>query len=130
MSAYWHSDIGWVNSFKDGMNLVAKEYIAAQNPDNPGVLLLSRYAGAAEQMQAAVIIDPHEPQSIIDGLQTALTMPLVERKSRYQILLKGLEKDDLYAWQQHFLKDLYDSKNYQTAGLPLATSQTDQMSGS
>ena len=130
MRAYWHSDVGWVNSFKDGMNLVAKEYIAAQNPDNPGVLLLSRYAGAAEQMQAAVIIDPHTPQSIINGLQTALTMPLAERKSRYQTLLQGLEKDDLYAWQQHFLKDLYDSKNYQTAGLPLATSQTDQMSGS
>ena len=110
MTAFWRSDIGWVNSLKDGMNLVAKEYIAAQNPDNPGVLLLSRYAGAAEQMQAAVIIDPHQPMSIITGLKTALTMPLAERKSRYQTLMQGLEQDDLQAWQQRFLDDLYDAK--------------------
>lgn len=107
MRAFWHSDIGWVNSLKDGMNLVAKEYIAAQNPDNPGVLLLSGYAGAAEQMQAAVIVDPHQPKSIMQGLKTALTMPLAQRKSRYQTLLQGLQQDDLHAWQQNFLDDLY-----------------------
>ena len=88
MTAFCQSDIGWVNSLQDGMNLVAKEYIAAQNPDNPGVLMLSRYAGAAEQMQAAVIIDPYQPKSIIEGLNTALTMTLGERKSRYQALYK------------------------------------------
>ena len=110
MTAFSRSDIGWVNSLKDGMNLVAKEYIAAQNPDHPGVLLLSRYAGAAEQMQAAVIIDPHQPMSIVTALKTALTMPLAERKSRYQTLMHGLEQDDLQAWQQRFLDDLYDTK--------------------
>ena len=107
MKTFWHSDIGWVNSLKDGMNLVAKEYIAAQNPDNPGVLLLSRYAGAAEQMQAAVIIDPQKPESIIEGLSTSLTMPLQERKERHQALLKGLKQDNLQSWQQDFLDDLY-----------------------
>lgn len=107
MSMFWQSDVGWVNSLKDGMNLVAKEYIAAQNPDNPGVLLLSRYAGAAEQMGAAVIIDPLQPESIIHGLNTALTMPLAERKSRYQTLFQGLEQHNLHTWQQDFLKDLY-----------------------
>ena len=106
MTAFWNSDVGWVNSLKDGMNLVAKEYIAAQNPNDPGVLLLSRYAGAAEQMQAAVIIDPHEPQSIIHGLHTALTMPLEERQSRYQTLLQGLQQHNLHNWQQDFLNDL------------------------
>ena len=116
MAAFWQSDIGWVNSLKDGMNLVAKEYIAAQNPDDPGVLMLSRYAGAAEQMQAAVIVDPHQPTSMIEGLRTALTMPLKERQLRYQVLLQGLHQDDLYAWQQRFLDDLYldgryDNKN-------------------
>lgn len=110
MQAFWQSDIGWVNSLKDGMNLVAKEYIAAQNPVNPGVLLLSQYAGAAEQMQAAVIINPHEPTSIIAGLKTALTMPLAERKSRYQTLMQGLQDYDLRAWQQDFLDDLYAKK--------------------
>ncbi|WP_182407145.1 trehalose-6-phosphate synthase [Psychrobacter sp. GP33] len=106
MIAFWNSDVGWVNSLKDGMNLVAKEYIAAQNPNDPGVLLLSRYAGAAEQMQAALIIDPHEPQSIIHGLHTALIMPLEERQSRYQTLLQGLQQHDLHSWQQDFLNDL------------------------
>ena len=112
MAAFWQSDIGWVNSLKDGMNLVAKEYIAAQNPDDPGVLMLSRYAGAAEQMQAAVIVDPHQPTSMIEGLRTALTMPLKERQLRYQALLQGLHQDDLYAWQQRFLDDLYLDGRY------------------
>lgn len=107
MKAFWHSDIGWVNSLKDGMNLVAKEYIAAQNPNNPGVLVLSRYAGASEQMQAAVIIDPYRPKSIIEGLYTALNMPLAERKNRYHTLLKGLQENDLHHWHQDFLNDLY-----------------------
>ena len=114
MTLFWQSDIGWVNSLKDGMNLVAKEYIAAQNPDNPGVLLLSRYAGAAEQMQAAVIIDPYRPKSMTEGLGIALTMPLDERQSRYQSLMQGLQQDDLQAWQQKFLNDLYDVKKHQT----------------
>lgn len=107
MKAFWHSDIGWVNSLKDGMNLVAKEYVAAQNPENPGVLLLSRYAGASEQMQATVIVDPLEPSNIITGLKKALTMPLKERKERHQILLDGLKKNSLMSWQQDFLDDLY-----------------------
>ena len=107
MKLFWQSDIGWVNSLKDGMNLVAKEYIAAQNPANPGVLLLSRYAGAAEQMQAALIIDPHQPSSVIQSLNTALTMPLAERQERHQTLLLGLQQDDLQVWQQSFLEELY-----------------------
>ncbi len=113
VTAFYQSDVGWVNSLKDGMNLVAKEYIAAQNPDNPGVLLLSRYAGAAAQMQEAVLIDPQQPASIIQGLKTALTLPLAERKSRYQTLLKGLKDYDIHAWQQDFLDDLYDTKKHQ-----------------
>ena len=132
MTAFCQSDIGWVNSLQDGMNLVAKEYIAAQNPDNPGVLMLSRYAGAAEQMQAAVIIDPYQPKSIIKGIKAALIMPLGERKSRYQALLQGLQQDNLHAWQQSFLDDLYldnlyDNKGHQTdSDSPEAV----QMSGS
>lgn len=107
MLSFRQSDVGWVNSLKDGMNLVAKEYIAAQDPENPGVLLLSRFAGAAEQMQDAIIIDPRQPQSIVDGLSAALTMPLAERKSRYQALIQGLQDYDLQRWQQDFLDDLY-----------------------
>ena len=127
MTMFWQSDIGWVNSLKDGMNLVAKEYIAAQNPDDPGVLLLSRYAGAAEQMQAAVIIDPYQPKSMTEGLGIALTMPLAERQSRYQSLLQGLQQNDLQVWQQNFLNDLYDVKGHQT---DISQSVTAQMSDS
>ena len=123
MTMFWQSDIGWVNSLRDGMNLVAKEYIAAQNPDNPGVLLLSRYAGAAEQMQAAVIIDPYKPKSMTEGLGIALTMPLDERQSRYQSLTQGLQQDDLQVWQQNFLNDLYDVKKHQTDRLKPTTVQ-------
>ena len=132
MTAFWQSDIGWVNSLKDGMNLVAKEYIAAQNPDNPGVLMLSRYAGAAEQMQAAVIIDPHQPDSMIEGLRTALTMPLEERQSRHQALLQGLYQDDLHAWQQRFLDDLYLDDLYDSKKRPTDNGTLDavQMSDS
>ncbi|WP_186474782.1 alpha,alpha-trehalose-phosphate synthase (UDP-forming) [Psychrobacter sp. KCTC 72983] len=110
MTMFYKGDIGWVNSLKDGMNLVAKEYIAAQDPDDPGVLLLSRYAGAAEQMQAAVIIDPAQPSSIIQGLKTALTMPLKQRQERHQVLLQGLKIYDVHQWQQRFLDDLYLSR--------------------
>lgn len=106
MTAFWQSDVCWVNSLKDGMNLVAKEYIAAQNPQNPGVLLLSCHTGAAEQMSAAVLIDPNEPKSMIEGLKSALTMPLRERKARHQALLEGLKVDSLAHWQQTFLDDL------------------------
>lgn len=126
MQAFWHSDVGWVNSLKDGMNLVAKEYIAAQNLDDPGVLLLSKYAGAAEHMQAAVIIDPHQPVSIIEGLKTALTMPLSERKERHQTLLAGLRNYDINAWQQDFLADLYTIKSDQAKNtLPRTTHKFD-----
>ncbi|WP_372864065.1 trehalose-6-phosphate synthase, partial [Psychrobacter sp.] len=123
MTMFWQSDVGWVNSLKDGMNLVAKEYIAAQDPDNPGVLLLSRYAGAAEQMKAAVIINPHQPRSMIEGLKTALTMPLEERQSRYRSLLQGLQKDNLHIWQQSFLDDLYNESSSQISSMEPANVQ-------
>lgn len=127
MTAFWHSDVGWVNSLKDGMNLVAKEYIAAQNPDNPGVLVLSQYAGAAEQMQAAIMIDPHQPKSIIQGLKTALEMPLVQRQKRYQALISGLRKDNLHAWQQDFLEDLYEDKRCQIKGQQMSSRHVDAL---
>tara|TARA_R110002124_G_scaffold162641_2_gene329721 strand:+ start:1860 stop:3419 length:1560 start_codon:yes stop_codon:yes gene_type:complete len=117
MTMFWQSDVGWVNSLKDGMNLVAKEYVAAQNPDNPGVLLLSRYAGAAEQMQDAVLINPNNSDSILTGLRTALTMPLEERQSRYQTLLQGLQQDNLQIWQQSFLDDLYNESSSQISSM-------------
>ncbi|MER2164136.1 MAG: trehalose-6-phosphate synthase, partial [Psychrobacter alimentarius] len=83
----------------------------------------SRYAGAAEQMQAAIIIDPRQPKSIIQGLKKALEMPLMQRKERYQELLYGLQQDNLHAWQQDFLDDLYGNKEHQVASARLETRQ-------
>lgn len=106
MVLFVDSEICWVNSLKDGMNLVAKEYVAAQNPADPGVLLLSKYAGASEQMTAAVIIDPYDEQNLVDSLLIALTMSHAARQTRYQSLISGLKAHDLTAWQIAFLQDL------------------------
>lgn len=106
MAYYRTTPIAWVNSMADGMNLVAKEYIAAQNPDDPGVLILSKYAGAALQMPAALIIDPVQHTDVQYQLKTALNMPPVERKWRYQQLISGLKHHDIKYWRNTFLDDL------------------------
>ncbi|ANF81767.1 trehalose-6-phosphate synthase [Acinetobacter sp. NCu2D-2] len=106
MRLYRHSDICWVNSVKDGMNLVAKEYIAAQDPENPGVLILSKYAGASEHMAEAIIVDPYNTESMIQGLNRAITMSKDERISRYQLLYQGLKDFDIIDWRNQFLEDL------------------------
>lgn len=106
MQLYRKSAICWVDSLKDGMNLVAKEYIAAQDPHHPGVLVLSRYAGAAEQMQEALLVDPHDVDSLKQALYQALHMPLSERVHRYKALITGLYQEDIKHWRKCFLTDL------------------------
>ncbi|QIO05837.1 alpha,alpha-trehalose-phosphate synthase (UDP-forming) [Acinetobacter shaoyimingii] len=106
MKLYRDADICWVNSLKDGMNLVAKEFIAAQNEDDPGVLILSKYAGSAEQMPEAILIDPHHTKSMVDALKKALSMSKVEKQERYRELFKGLKQFDIHHWRNSFLKDL------------------------
>lgn len=106
MQLYRKSAVGWVNSLKDGMNLVAKEYIAAQDPHNPGVLILSRYAGAAEQMQEALIVNPHDINDLKKALYQALNMSLSERIQRYKALMHGIMQHDIHAWREQFLTDL------------------------
>ncbi|TCB50748.1 trehalose-6-phosphate synthase [Acinetobacter sp. ANC 4779] len=106
MKIYRQSDICWVNSLRDGMNLVAKEFVAAQNPNNPGVLILSKYTGAAEQMSEAIIVDPDSCGDMVKGLKTALTMPKSERLERHKHLMQGLKRFDITDWRNAFLKDL------------------------
>ncbi len=106
MHIYRHSDICWISSLRDGMNLVAKEYIAAQDPENPGVLILSKYAGAAEQMSQALIVDPQDRAAMMDALKMALEMSKAERINRYQQLIEGLTSSDLTHWRNNFLDDL------------------------
>lgn len=91
-----------VTPLQDGMNLVAKEFIAAQDEDDPGVLVLSQFAGAAEQMQEAVIVNPHDVDGTAEAIQTALTMPLEERKARWQALYNGICEEDIDWWRARY----------------------------
>jgi trehalose 6-phosphate synthase len=78
--------LGIVTPLRDGMNLVAKEYVAAQDPADPGVLILSRFAGAAEDLADALIVNPFDAEEIADAMHRGLTMPLAERLHRYGAL--------------------------------------------
>jgi trehalose 6-phosphate synthase len=98
--------VGLVTPLRDGMNLVAKEYVAAQDPENPGVLILSKFAGAAEQMQSALLVNPFSPEELSDALAQALSMPLDERKARWQPLRESVEREDVHCWLRSFLKAL------------------------
>jgi trehalose 6-phosphate synthase len=88
------------------MNLVAKEYIASQNPEDPGVLILSRFAGAAHECKAALLVNPYDPDSVAAAIGQALSMPLAERRDRYDSLFKVLSHNDIQHWADRFLAAL------------------------
>ncbi|MFP3921214.1 MAG: alpha,alpha-trehalose-phosphate synthase (UDP-forming) [Dichotomicrobium sp.] len=100
------SQVGLVTPLRDGMNLVAKEYVAAQDDENPGVLILSRFAGAAEEMKEALIINPYDIDEMVEAMHRALSMPLKERKERHQALLERVSENDISRWRQTFLETL------------------------
>jgi len=101
------SQVGLVTPLRDGMNLVAKEYMAAQPPDDPGVLVLSQFAGAAREMEdGALIVNPYDTEDMARAISRALQMPLAERIDRHRQLLQGLRLHDLAAWKDRFLADL------------------------
>ncbi len=100
------SAVGLVTPLRDGMNLVAKEYVAAQDPEDPGVLVLSRFAGAAEQMKEALLVNPYDTQGMADGIQTALRMPLAERQQRHRALMERIRRHDIHWWRRTFLDAL------------------------
>ena len=98
--------VGLVTPLRDGMNLVAKEYVVAQDPDDPGVLVLSRFAGAAEQLKEALLVNPYDSQGMADSIQQALQMPLAERQDRHQKLMARIRKHDVHWWRNAFLQAL------------------------
>lgn len=102
--------VGLVTPLRDGMNLVAKEYVVAQDPQDPGVLVLSRFAGAAEQLKEALLVNPYDTQGMADSIQQALQMPLAERQARHQKLMARIREHDVHWWRKSFLSAL------QTAG--------------
>jgi trehalose 6-phosphate synthase len=100
------SEVGLVTPLRDGMNLVAKEYIAAQDENDPGVLVLSRFAGAAEDLEEALIVNPYDIDDIAHALEQALTMPLDERCARHKALFKRVRERDAANWRETFLAAL------------------------
>jgi len=102
--------IGCVTPLRDGMNLVAKEYVAAQDPEDPGVLVLSDFAGAAYQLdcggKGALLVNPHSPDALAMAIGKALDMPLDERKSRYNAMIATVREDNVREWTTQFCDDL------------------------
>lgn len=106
MSLFRAAQVGYVTPLRDGMNLVAKEYVASQDPSNPGVLVLSQFAGAAEQMPSALVVNPFDLAQMAEALERALSMPLAERQTRHADMLISLRENNLSVWRDTFLADL------------------------
>jgi trehalose 6-phosphate synthase len=100
------SNVGLVTPLRDGMNLVAKEYVAAQDATDPGVLILSNLAGAARELTAAVLVNPYDTRGVAHAIQAALTMPLPERRDRYAAMFEVIQRNDIETWSRRFTEAL------------------------
>jgi len=100
------SRIALVTPLRDGMNLVAKEYVASQPADDPGVLVLSCFAGAARELAEAVIVNPFDIEGMAEAILQGLNMPLGERKERWMAMMRVLERNDITAWRESFVRAL------------------------
>jgi alpha,alpha-trehalose-phosphate synthase [UDP-forming] len=103
---YRAADVGYVTALRDGMNLVAKEYVAAQDAERPGVLLLSKFAGAAEELREAVLTNPWDVEGMSQDLDRALRMEPAERRSRHAALLRTVSQTTALSWAEDFLEAL------------------------
>ena len=119
---YRTAQVGVVTPLHDGMNLVAKEYVAAQNPADPGVLVLSKFAGAANELDAALLVNPHDIDGMARTIATALSMPLTERQLRYEAMMKKLRKHTVQDWFAEFVDALADFQVTREAEQPLPAS--------
>lgn len=101
--AYRIARVGLVTPLRDGMNLVAKEFVAAQDPADPGVLVLSRFAGAARELDGALLVNPYDIEAVGDAIGEALSMPVEARRERFTPMMEQLEKNDIAHWCASFL---------------------------
>jgi trehalose 6-phosphate synthase len=99
-----------VTPLQDGMNLVAKEYVAAQNPFDPGVLVLSAFAGAAKQLDAALLVNPHDIEGMARQIATALAMNLEERRERWHAMVAKLRSSSIQNWFADFQRALQETR--------------------
>jgi trehalose 6-phosphate synthase len=107
---YRTARVGLVTPLRDGMNLVAKEYVAAQDPDDPGVLILSSFAGAAHELESAVIVNPHDIDGVAEAIHRAITMTLPERRRRWRELDEVLRSWTIADWRESYLQQLADTR--------------------
>ncbi len=103
---YRTAQVGVVTPLHDGMNLVAKEYVAAQNPADPGVLVLSKFAGAANELDTALLVNPHDVDGMARVLAMAIAMPLTERRMRYEAMMDRLKRHSIQDWFSDFIRVL------------------------
>jgi trehalose 6-phosphate synthase len=100
------AQVALVTPVRDGMNLVAKEFVAAQDPEDPGVLVLSPMAGAAEELTAALQVNPYDKRGTALALRQALIMPRDERRDRHMQMMAAVRRHDIHNWYGSFLRDL------------------------
>jgi trehalose 6-phosphate synthase len=112
--------VGVVTPLRDGMNLVAKEYIAAQDEEDPGVLILSKFAGAAAELGSSLLVNPNDPEAVASALLKALTMPLSERRERHAACLAALFQNDIAAWGEKFIGSLTTGRSRTVPSAALA----------
>lgn len=106
MPLYAEAQACLVTPLRDGMNLVAKEYVAAQDPEEPGVLILSEFAGAARELDAALLVNPYDEAGMAQAMNRALSMPVEERQERHQSMLRVMRTNSLERWRDRFENDL------------------------
>ncbi len=103
--------VGLVTPLRDGMNLVAKEFVAAQDPTDPGVLILSNLAGAACELNSALLVNPYDTRAVGHAIQSALSMPLAERRERHATMMQVLSRNDIASWTRRFVDALDQTQN-------------------
>lgn len=118
---YRTARVGLVTPLQDGMNLVAKEYVAAQNPAEPGVLVLSEFAGAAKELDTAVLVNPHDIDGMAQKISLALAMPLKERQERWNVMVAKLRSGSVQTWFADFVSALAEVRR---PALPAAVART------
>jgi trehalose 6-phosphate synthase len=107
---YRAADVALVTPLRDGMNLVAKEYVAAQDAADPGVLILSQFAGAAAELTGALIVNPHDSEGVAAALKRGLGMPLSERRERHGPMLEHLLVHNIEHWAESYLLALAETR--------------------
>jgi len=115
---YRTAQVGVVTPLHDGMNLVAKEYVAAQNPADPGVLVLSKFAGAANELDTALLVNPHDIDGMARTIATAFSMPLNERRLRWEAMMDKLHNHTIQQWFASFVDALQATHTDGPAAVP------------